>query len=705
MSTEQLKPEFINAQAPRLAPRRPPNPGLVALGIVVLLLTILGSVASYMLYTIDQSYRGKIYPNVSIHGIDVGELTQQQAEAALRARFGTFLDAPLTLRSGEQVWKPKPSEIGITFDFTTAVDDAYRAGRENSLLENMQQVAAIWQNGLDVPVRASFDERTAQRYIETLAADIDAPARDAALTRQGTVINTAPAQTGRQVLVDATLHEFDAKVARFEPADVQLQQRTIAPRLPDTTVQRAADQLSRMFAAPLKLDANGRQYLLIPSDIAKIVSVSRATGANEDSLAVQIDEATLDSMLAAFVDETATKPMNPRVAWNDGKPKIARAGVPGSRIDISTARTAVVAALQNGTTQVDLPVTTIDPPVTAANIGQVGLDELISIGKSDFTGSAEYRIHNIGAGMKLLDGLLIAPNEEFSFNNNIGDIDEANGFVKGYAIIENRTQLEFGGGICQDSTTMFRAAFWGGFPITERWGHSFYISWYNKYALGPLGNGPGLDATIFTGGPDFKFLNDTGKWLLLQAWSNPDTGVAQIEIYGTKLNRTVDIKQRMYDLIQPPSAPVFAADRDQPIGTIKQSDRARPGITIDVQRIITINGVQQKPELFRTRFRPWPNIFTVNPTNMHNGRPTIAVPHAQGYGSIPGAPRPPAPPRPTAAPVDPNAPPPVDPNTPPPVDPNAEQPLPAPAVDAAQPPPVDPNTPPADPNAPLPPTG
>jgi hypothetical protein len=274
--------------------------------------------------------------------------------------------------------------------------------------------------------------------------------------------------------------------------------------------------------------------------------------------------------------------------------------------------------------------------------------------------------------MKLLHGLLIPPGAEFSFNQNIGTIDAANGFVEGAAIVQNRTQQEFGGGICQDSTTLFRAAFWAGLPITERWGHSFYISWYDKYALGPEGNGPGLDATIFTGGPDLKFVNDTGAWMLLQAWSNPKTGVAQVELYGTKVNRTVTLTQRVYDRKPAPTDPVFAADPEVAPGSFKHTDKARGGMTIDVYRIVTVNGVQQEPELFRTRFRPWPNIYTFNPADLGpDGKPLIAM-------------------------QDPNAP-------PAPVDPNA-QPAPAPTDPNAQPAPVDPNAQPApaptDPNAP-----
>jgi vancomycin resistance protein YoaR len=317
----------------------------------------------------------------------------------------------------------------------------------------------------------------------------------------------------------------------------------------------------------------------------------------------------------------------------------------------------------------DVPMHRVDPPVTEANLHMLGINELVSVGKSDFTGSAGYRIHNIGVGMRTLNGILIPPGAEFSFNSNIGEIDAANGYVEGAAIVQNRTQQEFGGGICQDSTTVFRAAFWAGLPITERWGHSFYISWYDKYALGPLGAGPGLDATIFTGGPDLKFVNDTGNWLLMQSWSDPVSGVAQVELYGTKQDRRVELTQRVYDRVPAPTAPVYVTDGEQPRGRIRQSDTARGGMTIDVVRTVYVNGVARDPDLFRTRFKPWPNIYVVNPADMGpDGRPNLYRP-------------PPA--DPNAPPADPNAQPaPADPNAPP-ADPNA------------QPAPADPNAPPA----------
>jgi vancomycin resistance protein YoaR len=473
------------------------------------------------------------------------------------------------------------------------------------------------------------------------------------------------------VLVDPTLRELTDGLQQFKPTTVQLQVREIAPRLSDSAVSEARQQIETILQAPLAFTVDDQAFVWPQEEIVGLVDIARVPGDAVDSLAVTLDQAAIEQRLTQIADETEKPGMLPRVKWNGGDLAISKPGTPGRRLNVSQARDVVLAALVSPNRELALPVQLIDPPVTAANLKQLGIDELVSIGKSDFSGSAAYRVHNIGAGMRLLDGILLAPGEEFSFNKNIGTIDAANGFVEGAAIIQNRTQQEFGGGICQDSTTIFRAAFWAGLPITERWGHSFYISWYDKYALGPKGNGPGLDATIFTSGPDLKFVNDTGAWMLVQAWSDPKKGIAQVELYGTKPNRTVELTHRVYDHKPAPPDPVFVADPKVAPGAVNHTDRARGGMTIDVFRIVTENGVKKEPELFRTRFRPWPNIYTLNPADVGpDGKPLIAWqtptdPNAQPQPTDPNA---------QPQPTDPNAQPqPTDPNVQPqPTDPNAQ---------------------------------
>jgi vancomycin resistance protein YoaR len=638
----------------RVRPPRRRGDGWLWFALAVITLVVLGIAGG--ITSVYRSYEGRIYPNVSIQGIAVGEMTPEQAESALRLRYAAFLRQPVVITYGDRQWTPTLDELGMTFDFRGAVDAAYNAGRGRGMVDDVRELAAIWQHGLDVPLHVSYDETRAQAYLTQLAREIERAPADAQVRLDGAQIAIVGAVIGRQVLVDATLAHVSQQLQAFVPATIPLQTREIPPRLDDATVAAARAQIETILQGPLTLRVDKNEYEWTVADLADMIIINRVPSAEGDRIAVTLDQDMIARRIRQIADETEKPGTRPRVAWNNGDLKIVKPGKPGLRLDEARARDMVIAAAMGRDRTLDLPMVPTDPPVTEANLHQLGIRELVSIGKSDFTGSAAYRVHNIGVGMQLLNGLLIAPGEEFSFNKNIGQINAANGFVEGAAIIQNRTQQEFGGGICQDSTTMFRAAFWAGLPITERWGHSFYISWYDKYALGPRGNGPGLDATIFTGGPDLKFVNDTGAWLLIQAWSNPKTGVAQIELYGTKPNRTVDLTHKVYDHVPAPTEPVFVADPKVPRGTIKHTDKARGGMTIDVYRLVVENGAPRPPELFRTRFRPWPNIYTLNPADIGpDGKPLIPFPQ----GDQPA----PTPAPPPEQPTEPPPPPGVEPTT------------------------------------------
>lgn len=648
--------EIVERQADLVHPGRPAALGSAARSwppgrggallnalLILLILALLGVGAG--LYYLDHSYEGKIYPNVTVQGLPIGEMTPDAAEAALRARYGSFLQQPVTLTFGDRTWQPAPAEVGVSFDFKGAIDDAYRAGRGNGLIENVREVIAIWQNGLDLPLYVSFDQRTMQLYVSRLQPELERPPVDAQLRLEGTTVQTQPAQVGRQVLVDQTVQELTGALRTFTPRTVVVRTRDIPPRLDDAAVAAARSQIEAMLQGPLTLTVERKQYAWSPEEIALMLDIARVpTGAATDRIDVALDRYQVERRVRQIADETGRGSVNPRVAWNNGDLKIIRPGKPGARVDEPQARDLIIAAIAGQNRTLALPVREVTPQVTEANLHQLGIKEVVSVGKSDFTGSAEYRIHNIGVGMGILNGILIAPDEVFSFNDNIGSIDARNGFVEGYAIIQDRTQLEFGGGICQDSTTLYRTVFWAGLPVVERWGHSFYISWYDKY--GPTG----MDATIFTGGPDLKFKNDTGNWLLLESWSDPKTGVAQITFYGTRPNRQVDMTQQVTDRVPAPTEPVYVADAKQPRGTIKQTDHARGGMTINIYRTITENGVQRKPELFRTKFRPWPNIYVVNPADLgRDGKPHLQLSAAPAPAPAPPTP---APEQPTPAPAN-----------------------------------------------------
>lgn len=540
-------------------PTQPVRGGLagvvVASLLVLLALVLVAGLGSVLVF--EQAFAHRIYPHISIRGLPVGGLTRAEARARLHEHYAAFLQQPVVLRYGTSTWVPRSGEIGLQLAIDDAVERAFATGRHARTIDSLRAALALWERGLDLPLRVTIDQRTMQRYLLDHVGSVQEAATDAGLTLHGTLPVVLPSSDGRQVLIDATVHDMTAALQTLAPQRVALRTRPLAPVLSDAAVAAARQQVATLLQGPLVLQAGDARWQWPTSELATMVRVERlpvAVGTG-DELLVSLNLQPIRAKLQPIIAETYQRGTYPRVAWNGGNLTILRQGTPGHQINEAQALEAISAALwgdsatqpigqhpqeMRGARIVDLPFETVPVPSTSEDLAQLGIREVIGVGRSDFEDSEDYRITNIIAGMRLLHGILLAPGDEFSFNATIGSIGPQNGFVEGYAIVEERVQLEWGGGICQDSTTMFRAAFWAGLPITEWWNHSRYLSWYNKYGYGDYGDGPGIDSTIFLGGPDLRFVNDTDAWILIQAHANPTTDLAEVRIYGTRGGRTVE---------------------------------------------------------------------------------------------------------------------------------------------------------------------
>jgi vancomycin resistance protein YoaR len=321
---------------------------------------------------------------------------------------------------------------------------------------------------------------------------------------------------------------------------------------------------------------------------------------------LEFDRELVKAWLRAIAPTIERPAVEPRLRLTTSGLREIAPGRAGVSLDVERASTLLVNALRNGVRTVELPVLDVLPAARPETFASLGVTELVAQGKSDFSGSAPYRIQNIRAGAARMDGVLIAPGAEFSFNEQVGAIDTSNGFTEGYAIIDGRTQLEWGGGVCQVSTTVFRAAFWAGVPITERNQHSFRIRWYEVYE--PIG----MDAAIFTGpgGYDLRFVNDTGSWLLLEAYANIESATLTVNLYGTRPDREVrQLPVEIGNETPAPTRPRYINDPSLPAGTLRQTDTARGGLDVTVRRVVLEDGQIVRQDSFFSRFQPWPDIF------------------------------------------------------------------------------------------------
>lgn len=189
----------------------------------------------------------------------------------------------------------------------------------------------------------------------------------------------------------------------------------------------------------------------------------------------------------------------------------------------------IVNALESGDREIMLTVTPKLAKIRSDNYEEeLGLKELIGEGRSDFTGSSAARIHNIKTAASKFDNMIIAPGEEFSFVANLGAVDGTTGYKKELVIKDNQTKPEYGGGVCQVSTTIFRGAILTGMEITERRNHSYPVKYYKPF---------GFDATIYLPAPDIKFKNNTEHHIMIH--SEMQGSELVFKYFGTKDGRKV----------------------------------------------------------------------------------------------------------------------------------------------------------------------
>lgn len=248
---------------------------------------------------------------------------------------------------------------------------------------------------------------------------------------------------------------------------------------------------------------------------------------------------------------------------------------------------------------------TVPADITLAEANTFGIEELIGEGISDYTGSSEDRVYNLTLATAKFNGVIIPPGEEFSFNQTIGDISASTGYRPSYVIKNGQTVLGDGGGVCQVSTTVFRAALNTGLPITERHAHAYRVSYYENDAK------PGFDATIYTPSVDFRFKNDTPAHILIQTDIDEENRILTFKMYGKKDGRKVELSEAtVWDVAPPPPH----RDQEDPTlqrGQRKQVDYAAWGAKSKFTYKVTKGDTILFEEEYYSSYRPWQAVYLV----------------------------------------------------------------------------------------------
>lgn len=557
---------------------------------LILLVTFISATLFY--------YQDKIFPNISISGINLSGKSPTQAFTQLNEEF-TKRNTAFEISVNEQTFTIDPTLSSPKINASETIKKAFLIGRSGDYIRDFKDLSKVFIFGTDIPLEVNYSNTQA------IFSQIDAINEAVKKDSTPAIINPltyeiTSSQDGVEIDKSKTFTQINDYLSLKTHLQKKLSIKIATPFFNTTQANLAKNALTSVKQTSIKLSYKQMIWNINDKSLYKLINTS-----GKDSTDL-LDDRSLADYIEPIAGAIYQPVKNARFNLDPETKKVTefQQAENGAELDIEqTKRLILAAALDTTAHEINLPVKTTTPTISSSNATDFGIEELIAQGVSHFSGSIENRIYNVGLAASRINGVLIAPGEVFSFDNTIGDVSGATGYKQAYVIKSGRTVLDDGGGVCQVSTTLFRAVLNAGLPVVARTAHAYRVGYYEQ------GFPPGLDATIFYPSVDFKFKNDTDKYLLIQ------TRVAGtdlfIDLYGKKDGREVNLTKPVITNVQPAPPELRQDDPTLPKGTIKQVDWAASGATVNFKRTVTRNGQVIIDESYTSNYKPWQAVFLV----------------------------------------------------------------------------------------------
>lgn len=470
----------------------------------------------------------KIARGLSLAGFDLGGKKLAEAQTLLDKKIADFQKEEFTLSYQGKNWNATPEDLGIKIKNDDSFLKLSSYGHGTSLLASVgEQIESLFFKK-DLDISYSVDQKKMDLTLQKLS-DIETPPQDAKI-KYNAETNSFEVLTsqdgiliGRSALAENIIDSFSS------------QNRTVDIALVPTKAQVDESEASSLLSkieeitqkAPYYLEGPDNSWKVEKQEVATWLQAGKSDGGQPEII---LDKKEVSDFLSPIAVAINRKPVDARLDWKNGEIKFALLAQEGKELDIEMSAENIKEGLLAGQQKISLVINSIQPQISNASIEGLGLTTLLGKGESNFAGSPKNRQHNISVGASKLNGFLIRPGEEFSFGKSIGEIDAQNGWLPELVIKGNKTIPEYGGGLCQISTTLFRAALNSGLKVTERHPHAYAVHYYNP---------AGFDATVYPPSPDLKFINDTTSHILLQ--TRIEGTKLFFEIYGTPDGRETKI--------------------------------------------------------------------------------------------------------------------------------------------------------------------
>ena len=622
---------------PAVYGRPPSGVEYILIWFCVAFVAVAGLFAGWQFWHTD-----RIFSGVRVAGVPVGGETRASALLRLHRELTPYPLPPVYLELGPgsqegggaavRRWALGAELLAPEADLEDAVKLAYHIGRQGGPFKRIFSQWQAFSGQKTVWPEIIVSEGVVRQAVGNAAAEVRRPSRPA--IRIGEL--SLPAQPGLDVDIAATARHILAQVASGQSGTVSLQTYSTAPpesATADSPRDSAGAASSTSGGGPgasggltppepvvLRHEPSGTAFALDAAQLQKLMPGGDPGFLNEEALRFVVE---------GWAKQVSFPAQDARLRFDDATSTLTvlQQSRAGQRLNVDLTIEAVRQALNTDLRTGPLPIIAIPPAVDSSRLSELGIRELVASGTTYFKGSSSTRVYNIEVAAEKLVGVVVPPGGVFSFNSAIEAVSGANGFEDSAIIWGDRTAVGVGGGVCQVSTTVFRAALEGGFPFLERHNHGYVVSWYGD---------PGFDATIYTPYVDLRFLNDTDAHLLVQPVVDSAGGSLSFHFYGTKPDREVVISEPVYEDIKQPGEPIYQEDASLEAGQIKQVEWAKEGLTATVIRKVTENG-QTREDPIRSVYRPWNAMFLYGPGTVIPGVTDVAEPAPTPATEVSGA--------------------------------------------------------------------
>ncbi|MER7734708.1 VanW family protein [Streptomyces erythrochromogenes] len=535
------------------------------------------------LYVTGLAAGGDVDQGTRVHGVDIGGMTAAQARRTLDRELGPTAAAPVAMKIGDRVEKADPAALGLSLDTAATVDRAVRKG-----YDPVTVIGGLFASGrrdLEPVIRA--DEQKGRAAVGRIADTTARAPRDGAIAFEKGAAKAVTPLTGVTLVQDRALDTLREAYLRTDTAPVVLPVERTEPAVGPEETGRALKQFAQpAMSGPVALTVAGQRMSITPAVLGEHLKM-RADAQGRLVPALDSKGLLAEPAVARPIEEVSRPPLDaePRVG-PDGTVVMAQQSRAGRKVTEEALGKAVLPLLtRTGAARSgEVATVAVQPELSSEEARRIGIKEKLSSFTVEFP-AAPYRSTNIGRAVELINGSLVQPGKEWSFNRTVGERTKENGFVDGIMINDGQYVKSPGGGVSAVATTMYNAVFFAGLKPVEHGAHSFYIERYPE----------GREATVAWGTLDLRWINDSGHAVYVQAEST-DTSLT-ITLLGTK----------KYDEIRATKGPrtnITQPEKRTGNGPTCEVQTPLEGFDVTVGRVFVQGGKEVRNEEFQTHYTP-----------------------------------------------------------------------------------------------------